>query len=299
MDFRQLRYFMEIARQGSLTKASEKLGIAQPSLGYHVRRLEEELQLPLLVRSSRGVGLTAAGRILFEEGGAIVNSLEALRHRLLEVSAVAGGAVSVGLTPSLAERLLVPLIEQVKIEHPSLKLSITEDLSKNLSGMIEADQLDLALAYDVPARAGLVLKKVESEPIGFACAASGSGPRDEVFDFKDIARYPLVLQKKPHHMREVIEQIAAEQNVELNIAFEMHSGPAVLQLVEHGLGGTVSSLSAQPKLRRDHRIVIRRFANPSITAELFLVSSAVRPVSKAQKVVAAILANLLSGANVD
>lgn len=84
MDFRQLRYFMEIARQGSLTKASEKLGITQPPLGYHVRRLEDELQLSLLVRGSRGVRLTPGGRILFEEGAVIVKSLGTLREACVD-----------------------------------------------------------------------------------------------------------------------------------------------------------------------------------------------------------------------
>jgi LysR family nitrogen assimilation transcriptional regulator len=293
MDIRQLRYFMEIAQQGSLTKASEKLGIAQPSLGYQIRRLEEELQLPLLVRSSRGVELTPAGRLLYEEGGAIVTSLETLRQRLLDASAVVRGKVSVGFTPSVAERLLVPLIEQVRIAHPSLKLSITEDLSSNLIAMIEGGQIDLALAYDVQTRSSLSLEKIESEPIGFACAAGSSASRKDVFEFKDIADQPLVLHKMPHRMRQVIEQVAAQHNVKLNIAFEMQSGPAILRLVEHGLGGTISSLSAQPRLRREHRIVIRRFVNPAITAELFLVSSAARPASKAQNVIAAVLKTLL------
>jgi DNA-binding transcriptional LysR family regulator len=94
-------------------------------------------------------------------------------------------------------------------------------------------------------------------------------------------------------MRHVIEEVAARHNIELNIAFEMQSGPAILRLVEHGLGGTISSLSAQPRLRREHRIVIRRFVNPSITAELFLVSSATRPPSNAQKVIATVLKALL------
>jgi LysR family nitrogen assimilation transcriptional regulator len=293
MDIQQLRYFMEIARQGSLTKASEKLGIAQPSLGYQIKRLEAELQLPLLVRNSRGVELTPAGRLLLEEGKNIVLSMETLRQRLLDASAVVRGQVSVGFTPSVAERLLVPLIEQVRIDHPSLKLTITEDLSHNLITAIERGDLDIALAYDVEPASSLVLEKIETEPIGLASAATSRISHNDVFDFKEIAAHPLVLQKMPHRMRQVIEQVAAREGVKLNIAFEMQSGPAVLRLVEHGMGATIVSLSAQPRLRREHRIVIRRFVNPSITAELFLVRSTARPASKSQKAIASVLTALL------
>ena len=293
MDIRQLRYFMEIAQLGSMTKASEKLGITQPSLGYQIKRLEVELQMPLLVRNSRGVELTPAGRLLLEEGKSIVLSMETLRQRLLDASAVVRGEVSVGFTPSVAERLLVPLIEQVRIDHPALKLTITEDLSRNLITAVERGNLDIALAYDVEPTANLVLEKIETEPIGLASAATGRISHKDVFDFKDIGEHPLVLQKIPHRMRQVIEQVAAREGVKLNIAFEMQSGPAVLRLVEHGMGATIISLGAQPRLRREHRIVIRRFVNPSITAELFLVRLKARPVSKSQKAISSALKALL------
>ena len=293
MDIRQLRYFVEIAQQGSLTKASEKLGITQPSLGYQINRLEEELQLRLLVRNSRGVSLTPAGRLLLDEAKGVIASMDGLRQRLLDSSAAVRGDVSVGLTPSIVDRLLIPLIEQVKAAYPSLRVTITEDLSRNLTAMIGRRELDLALAYDVGAASSLALEMVESEPIGLATAAPGNASFDETFDFANIAGQPLVLQKAPHHMREVIEQIAAREGVKLSIAFEMQSGPAVLRLVEHDLGGTITSLSAQPRLWRQHRILIRRFVNPSITAKLFLVRSAARPLSKAQRAVASVLKALL------
>ena len=65
VDIRQLRYFVAIADQQSMSLASEKLGVAQPSLSHHVMRVEEELGVRLLVRSTRGVTLTESGRRLY------------------------------------------------------------------------------------------------------------------------------------------------------------------------------------------------------------------------------------------
>lgn len=293
MDFRQLRYFIEIAEHGSFTKAAQTLRITQPSLGYQIKRLEAELQLRLLRRHSRGVSLTSAGQVLFEEGRVILMSMDNLQQRLSDRSAEVRGEVSVGLTPSLGERLLVPLIDQLKIAHPSLKLIVTEDLSRNLTSLIERRELDLALAYDVPLGSSLVMEKVESDPIGLAAATGDETSFGETFDFSGITEQPLVLQKRPHHMREVIERIAAREGVKLNIAFEVQSGPAVLRLVEHGLGGTITALSTQQQLWRKHRLVFRRFTRPPIIADLYLLRPAGRPASKAQKSVASLLKALL------
>jgi LysR family transcriptional regulator, nitrogen assimilation regulatory protein len=219
--------------------------------------------------------------------------MDNLRQRLSDKSAGVHGEVSVGLPPSLGERLLVPLIEQLKGAHPALRLIVTEDLSRNLTSLVERRELDLALAYDVPRSPKFVMEKVESDPIGLATAGVGEISFGDTFEFSGLAEQPLVVQKLPHHMREVIERIAAQEGVTLNIAFEMQSGPAVLRLVEHGLGGTITALSAQPPLWRKHRLVFRRFTNPTITADLYLLRPAARSASKAQKAVASTLKALL------
>jgi len=77
VDIRQLRYFVAIADQHSMSLASEKLGVAQPSLSHHVMRVEEELGVQLLVRSTRGVTLTDSGRRLYTHAQSILKAVEA------------------------------------------------------------------------------------------------------------------------------------------------------------------------------------------------------------------------------
>ena len=72
MDFRSLRYFVQIAELGSITAAAQRLRVAQPSLTRHMHKLEEDLGVALFVRAHRGVVLTAAGHSLLERGTRIL-----------------------------------------------------------------------------------------------------------------------------------------------------------------------------------------------------------------------------------
>src|SRR5208283_4586483 len=76
MELRHLRYFVAVAEELGFTRAAERLGISQPPLSAQIRQLEKELGSQLLLRRSRGVELTSAGKLLLEEGRLILNQIE-------------------------------------------------------------------------------------------------------------------------------------------------------------------------------------------------------------------------------
>ena len=83
MELRHLRYFLAVAETGSLSRAAEKLFIAQPPLSVQIRQLEEEMGTPLFVRHPKGVRLTAAGQTLCQEARELLDVLEAVDKHLI------------------------------------------------------------------------------------------------------------------------------------------------------------------------------------------------------------------------
>lgn len=83
MELRQLEYFREIASTGSINEAARHLNMSQPPLSYQIRQLENELNVKLFDRTSKGVTLTEAGKLLYDRSG---NLLEYARSTELEVS---------------------------------------------------------------------------------------------------------------------------------------------------------------------------------------------------------------------
>jgi LysR family nitrogen assimilation transcriptional regulator len=101
VDLRSIRYFVQIADTGSITRASQQLGIAQPALSRHVRSIGDELGTQLLVRLPRGVRLTGAGLQFLDHCRRIVRELARARDELRSTSDVPRGRVILGLSPTM------------------------------------------------------------------------------------------------------------------------------------------------------------------------------------------------------
>jgi len=118
MDLKQIGYFVRVAELGSFTRASAALGIAQPALSRQVRLLEVELRQSLLTRNGRGASPTEAGRLLLAHGRGILHQVERAREELGRVRGALAGRVAVGLPPSLARLLTVPLTRAFRAQMP-------------------------------------------------------------------------------------------------------------------------------------------------------------------------------------
>jgi DNA-binding transcriptional LysR family regulator len=160
MELRQLRTFEAVARHRSFTRASEELMVAQPAVSQQVRRLERELGVDLLRRTSRHVALTEPGEVLLAgarrvlaEAASVVDELQALRG-------LRSGRVAVGAMPPMP-RLDVPsLIAAFHALHPAIGVRLDEDTAANALAMLRRGELDLSFAFLSPEEAGAELAGV-------------------------------------------------------------------------------------------------------------------------------------------
>ena len=148
MDLRQLEYFVRVAELGSFTRAAVALGVAQPALSRQVRLLEVELRQNLLVRNGRGALPTEAGKLLLEHGRGILHQVERAREELGRIRGALAGRVAIGLPPSVAKVLAVPLIRECRKRMPEATLSISESLSLGMQESLVSGRLDIALLYN-------------------------------------------------------------------------------------------------------------------------------------------------------
>ena len=129
MDVRQLRYFVSIVDFGSLGKAAEKLFVAQPSLSQQMARLEDELGVPLLLRSNHGVTPTAEGDALYRHARLVLKQMEQLKQEVMKGVGVESGTVALGLPTTMASVLAVPLFERIQDRYPGIRLQFFETMS--------------------------------------------------------------------------------------------------------------------------------------------------------------------------
>src|SRR5258708_40134659 len=109
MELRQLRYFLGVCEAGSFLKASVRLHVAQPALGQQMSTLEEELGVRLLLRSSRGVTPTSAGKIFLEHAKVVLSDGERASLAVREGGSVPSGVVASGLPATVSLGATLPL----------------------------------------------------------------------------------------------------------------------------------------------------------------------------------------------
>jgi LysR family nitrogen assimilation transcriptional regulator len=272
LDSRRLNYFLRIAEAGSFSRAAIKLGVAQPALSHHIRQLEETLGVKLLVRRSRGVGVTEAGAALLKHARAIVGRMEEaerdLRSSLLQVT----GSVHLGLASSVAASLTPLLLREVSTRHPGIVIRIVEGSSTMLAELIATERLDLALNLEgVTQRQAIPLFK---EDLYLVSAPEKLGKtRNDSIPFKNAIALPLVLPAPAHSMRTLVDRRAAEQGLSVNVAYEVDGFEPIKAAMRAGLGYSILSWAAIQLEISEHKISARRIIRPAIQRTMVLDSS--------------------------
>ncbi len=143
-----MQYFVAVAEELHFGRAAERLHLAQPSLSHQIRRLEQQLGVTLLERTSRRVELTPAGHVLLTEGRRLLTQSQ----RAIRVTRAAGAErLTVGFYGSAASALLPGLLRAFAEDHPTVEVSVRELLLGRINDLL-AGNVDVAFTRLLPAR---------------------------------------------------------------------------------------------------------------------------------------------------
>ena len=194
MELRQLEYFREIASTGSINEAARHLNMSQPPLSYQIRQLENELNVKLFDRTSKGVTLTEAGKLLYDRSG---NLLEYARSTELEVSKTGKKRIlRIGLTPTTVDTIM-PYIAQFSQKNPDVNFEVHDGITYSLYEYLMDGIIDISVA-----RTPLRLDEVSymelcSEPmIAVSAALITPGSGIDSLKLSDLLHKPLILYRR-------------------------------------------------------------------------------------------------------
>ncbi len=243
MNPRQLRYFIAIATEGTFTKASAKLRVAQPALSRQMNLLEEELGTPLLVRHRRGVGLTDAGAALLERARPLLVSLDRVQSEIRDYSAAPSGALRIGCTPTLTSRLLVDPVRHILTAFPKVSVQIQDGVSHQLCRAVLSDELDAAIVSENLAESFLAAEALFDEQVWLFGPPEKRKRRAEIA-LGQIASVPMITARAPQTTRRLVDRALAQIGLKLNVVAESDSIPATRELLIANVGHTVAPYSA-------------------------------------------------------
>jgi DNA-binding transcriptional LysR family regulator len=289
MDFRRLHYFLRIAELGSLSRASEALRIAQPSLSRQMRLLEEELGVALFARHRRGMQLTEAGRRLRAR---IAGPLLQIDHALNEIRSLpadSGGSIALGMPPTSIGALAAPLARRVAADPAGVVLRIVEAGSGELVAGLQRGELDLALIHGSAASADLDVKDLLVERLMLVGPPGCALGAEEPVEFEMLGELPLVLPSRPHGIRLAIDDGAAKRRIRLDTVVQADSLQLLKELVETGVGYAVLPTPAFARELAAGRLKAAPIQNPAPSRQLALAANPACPWPRAAQRVESLL----------
>jgi len=281
MDLKQLEYFVNVVELGGFSRAGRVLGIAQPAISRQIRSLEVELRQNLLLRNGRGATPTEAGKRLLEHARGILQQVDRARREVDETKDAPVGHVVVGLPPTVARHLAVPVVREFRQRFSGGTLAIVEGLSATIHEWLLVGRVDVGVVYN-PAPAPAVDTRPLLEEQLCLIGPNRRAREAPTLRLRDLPRYPLLIPSRPHAIRMLVETHLANLGLRPQVAMEIDAVPAILELVAEGHGFAVLSPRALHGGEAARRLRARTIVQPRLVSRLAIATSAQRPSTPIQ-----------------
>lgn len=238
MDLRQLRYLLVLGEEEHFTRAARRLGIAQPALSQQIKRLEAEVGVALVERSTRNVRMTEAGRVTMAGARRVLREADALQDELDALRGVRSGRLVVGITRTPGAVDVAALLARFSRAHPGVELDVREDLTVELVALLEAGDLDLALVAEGPSPVSALLdvRTIATEPLVALVPPGHELAGRAGVTVEELAAHRLVGFHRGATIRRQLDERAFAAGVVLRVAFEIADAQRARSLVAGGLG---------------------------------------------------------------
>ncbi|MFR8451663.1 MAG: LysR family transcriptional regulator [Fusicatenibacter saccharivorans] len=263
MELRQLEYFRAIVDAGTISGAARMLHMTQPPLSYQIKMLEEELQVPLLIRGTKKITLTEAGKTLYEQAGTLLMLADLTRREVVKSSQSA--TLHIGMTPSTvsaARRLSAPVFRK---QHPQIHFDVHEGSTFALKDQLENHVIDLTTL-----RTPIVLNGCETKTLlkeSITAMALPSHPLfagRETLSLTELAEQPLILSNR---YRKYMLSAFEQAGLFCDIYLTCEDARTAMTMAEKGLG--IALLPAS-MLNLTHKLKACTITDADLTTEILL-----------------------------
>ena len=235
VDLELYRIFYVVAKNKHMTRASEELFISQPAISQAIKKLESQLGGTLFLRSNKGMELTEEGKMLYsyiKDAIELINNAEADFTSFKDLDK---GEIKIGISTTLTKLVLMDTIKNFHKDYPNIDIKIINELTSNLIEDLKRGKLDFVIYNEGDINeTGVDTKIISKLKEGFVY--NPTYYNDEIISFKDLNKYPLILQKSESNSRRKLDSYLLDNKIILKPKMEVVSQDLVLEFTNAGLG---------------------------------------------------------------
>jgi len=286
MNLRQLQYFIEVSELESVTKAAERLHIAQPALSRHMRSLERDLGVRLFDRDGRAIILTNAGLVFRDRVRLVLRELDRAQLEVKALSRSPGGRIDFGMPFSVSQALTRVLVQRVHAELPGVALRVIDGWTGFIIEWLLRGRLDLGIIYDHTLRSDVLrTEPLAAEEHFLVCSPYDRLAQREVMTLVEVADLPLALPSREHGLRLAVEEHMQTIGKIPRIDTELESIVGLKQYAQQGELYTILPRGEMEEDLASEKLKTVRIVKPPIYRTLFIAWSNERPNTPQMKAV--------------
>jgi aminoethylphosphonate catabolism LysR family transcriptional regulator len=234
----QLRAFHAVAVHNGFSRAAEALGLTQPAVSDHVRKLEESYGVQLFTRGPAGVSLTVMGRKLFAIAERQFEAETEAQELLSRGRTLEEGQITIGADAAVH---ILPELARFRLRHPRLSVRLVTGNSAQLLKRLEDFSIDIAVTAERPPEPAFLARKLRSDRLVAVVQRSSKLSRRKHMPFAELVRLPLILREEGSMTRRLLLEEVSRRGLTLPNTIEIESREAAREAAAQGLGLAIMS----------------------------------------------------------
>ena len=244
MNIKQLQYVLVLADKGSFVKASDALGISQPSLSQYIKKIEEQVGMQLFDRTGSDVRLTDAGKVYVDISKKILDLNHQMQNRFSDIAAYKEGTIIVGTSPYRSAAMMPQIVKSFRDKYPGMHIVVEEMTSLELIDATEHGKFDLCLTVGPVSDRLFNYEKVSEEEILLAVPTSYleleskmvPGKKYPVIDASQLSGCSFIKITESQVMQGILDDICFDYGLDIKTSAIVKSLEAQISMVRAGVG---------------------------------------------------------------
>jgi len=257
MELYQLEHFIAVVEEHSFTKAAERVFRTQGAVSVTIRKLEEEVGVPLVVRNPHECTLTEAGHALLEHARRIIRLRDELQSRMADIRNLVSGRVTIAAHESAAQYLLSAPLTAFHLQHPNIKIKTSLCDGHQIAHLVAERDADLGFGIRQTNLRGLNAEMLLNDPLVLVVAPGHDLTRQRDVTMADLCHERFFIHSRRTPMLALVDRLFADHRVPFNVAAELANFETIKQFVATGGGvAIVPSSVARPDLEAGRLVAI-------------------------------------------
>jgi LysR family transcriptional regulator, nitrogen assimilation regulatory protein len=231
VELRQLNYFACLYREGTMTRAAQRLNIVQPALSTQIAKLESEFGQTLFERTPKGMVPTEAGTRAFELFAPLLDQLVQARQSVADARSDVTGQIRIGLVASATNAALVDTLAHFVQHHPNIQIYVTLGFSVELIDKLRNQELDTIVINQTFGDEGFDSREILDEDLVLAAGAQTVLDIEVPVPLYSLGALNLVLPSRRHGLRRAIEDVVRAHTIELEPHLEIDDASVIEGLI--------------------------------------------------------------------